>query len=160
MTTGELGSKTFLIPQYQTGAGNGADTQFEHITPYEDNLKPENGLQYVQGQTADYYRKVANLKSFMQHAHTNYGIDVRVPDAAKGQLAIKLNELYNMALADIMAQGNLLKTSHERLNTLTNQRAHFLKDTTLQPAEKQQFGQNYTFEEVSPLVKESNDAIS
>lgn len=160
MLQGDAIAKDFLIPQYE-GYNKPSHTgdQFEHIQPYDDGLKAETGLQDVQGQTADYYRKVANLKSFMHDVHTNYGIDVRVPDAAKGEMAIKLNELYNHALADIMNQGNKLKTSHERNNLLVSQRAQFFNDPRLKPTVEQQQGVDYTFNDVHPLVKEANDGI-
>ena len=83
-TSGESAARTFAIPQYPDFQGEQSSNgdKFSHIAPYDDGLKAETGLQYVQGQTADYYRKVANLKSFMQDAHNNFGVDVRVPDAA------------------------------------------------------------------------------
>lgn len=159
MNTGELIGKTYLIPQYQDQQATQQMGIGGQGAPMNDDLKALDGLQYVQNQTSDYYRKVAALKSFMQDVHNNLGIDVRVPDHTKGEMGIKLNELYNYALADIMAQGNLLKNSHGTMSNLVNQHARFTTDPTSRPADQMVYGQDYNFQNPSQFVKEKNDQI-
>jgi hypothetical protein len=161
MNQGESLAQTFLIPQYAENtnvAGGGAHGSNPNAF-YDDGLKPLDNLQHVQNMTSDYYRKVADLKSFMQEMHNNFGIDARVPDYSKGELGIKVNELYNKALADIMAQGNLLQNSHATMSNLVNQHARFMTNPNQMPVDEMTLGKNYTFNAPSEFVKEVNDQM-
>lgn len=100
---GAVGALNYQLPQIQP-------VQSQQQAPYNDGIEALQGIQDANGQANEYYRKVAALKSFMQDVNSNYGIDVRVPDLSRPE-SIKLNEIYRTALADIMAQGNLLKNS-------------------------------------------------
>ncbi len=161
---GELQADTFALPttpQLNPQAGpSGNVPDFEHLPPFDDGVKPETGLQYVHGQTSEYYRKVENLKRFMQHAHTNYGIDVRVPDLKYGEVGMKLNQIYSSAMADILAQGNELKNSHGTMAMLVNNRAQFLKDPAANYADRARPEQDYTYNQIDPLVVQTNTAMN
>lgn len=159
MNQGESLANTFLLPQYTEPTnvgGAGGNLANNH---FDDGLKPLDHLQHVQNMTSDYYRKVADLKSFMQEMHNNFGIDARVPDYSKGELGIKINELYNKALADIMAQGNLLQTSHATMSNLVNQHARFNTNPISMPVDEMTLGKDYTFNAPSSFVKEINDQM-
>lgn len=108
-----LGAQTYTLPQV-------AAVPPTVQQPYDDGVKALEGLQFVKGQTEDYYKKVAALKSFMQDAHANLGVDVRVPDMSRPE-SIKLHQIYNDAISDILQQGNLLKNS-QALLTMRDQR--------------------------------------
>lgn len=100
---GALGAQTFALPQVQP-------YQPPVTQPLNDGIVALEGLQHANGLANEYYQKVAALKAFMQDVNANYNLDVRVPDMSRPE-SLKLNEIYRTALADIMAQGNLLKTS-------------------------------------------------
>lgn len=105
ISRGALGANTYMLPTVQPQAPT------PQAQPYDDGIRALEGLQYVKGQTEAYYKKIADLKSFMQGAHANLGIDVRVPDASRPE-SVKLHQIYNDALVDIMHTGNLLKQSN------------------------------------------------
>jgi len=104
---GTIGS-TYRIPRQQPYNAGGAGHGLAQEASYDDGLAFEKNLQEVEGRTAEYYNKVAALKSFMADIHKNTGIDVRVPDMRYPE-SIRFNQIYQKALADIMHQGNLLK---------------------------------------------------
>lgn len=160
MNQGESLANTFLLPQNTEPTGVGGGNRGNGANSYfDDGIKPLDHLQHVQNMTSDYYRKVADLKSFMQEMHNNFGIDARVPDYSKGELGIKVNELYNKALADIMAQGNLLQTSHATMSNLVNQHARFNTNPNSAPVDEMTLGKDYTFNAPSSFVKEINDQM-
>lgn len=99
---GALQGQTYALPTVQPVAPAPAQQ------PFDDGVRAMEGLQVVKGQTEAYYRKVAALKSFMQDAHQNFGVDVRVPDLSKPE-SIKLHQIYNDAITDILHTGNELK---------------------------------------------------
>lgn len=123
---GSLAGLTYTLPQAPV-------TQPTVQQPYNDGIEALQGIQHVQGQTSDYYTKVAKLKSFMQEASNNYGIDVRVPDLSKPE-SIKLHEIYNTALSDILTQGNLLKNSQGLMMMRDQRGIHYTGDPTATPA--------------------------
>jgi hypothetical protein len=150
---GELGAETYQIPQ-------AAPQPVGHAQqPFDDGVVALQGLQHVKGQTEDYYKKVAALKSFMQDVHANYGLDVRVPDMSRPE-SIRLHQIYNDAISDILAQGNLLKNSHGTQNQLINMRAQLRPglDPNDVPAEQLVQGQDYTFG-LHPIVNQVNHAL-
>lgn len=108
-----------LLPQAQRGiaARSGVGSGTPQIP------KAVEGLQYVEGTTRDYYDKWANLKNFVNSAWTNFGIDVTKPDFANPE-GLRMNEIYTKAVADLMFQGDQLKTSQSELSKiLADQRA-------------------------------------
>lgn len=96
-------AQTFYNPQIQPQAST-------QVGPMNDGVQPMDNIAYVNGVTEQYYQKVNALKSFMQDAHNNLGIDVRVPDASRPE-SIKLNTIFRNALSDILSQGTLLHNS-------------------------------------------------
>lgn len=151
---GELGAETYQIPQ-------AAPQPVGHAQqPFDDGVVALQGLQYVKGQTEDYYKKVAALKSFMQDVHANYGLDVRVPDMSRPE-SIRLHQIYNDAISDILAQGNDLKNSHGIHNQITNMRGQYNPkiDPNATPASHLVQGEDYSFG-FHPVVKEVNDALT
>lgn len=131
------------------------------VAPMNDGIQVLEGLQHVQGETAAYYQKVAALKSFMNEVNTNYGIDVRVPDMSRPE-SIELNKIYQTALADIMAQGNLLKQSA----TIQAQNAQMGNvyapgvDTSKTAIATLGAGVGYAQDELEPMVIEANKKLS
>ncbi|MDE2217823.1 MAG: hypothetical protein KGJ87_11815, partial [Planctomycetota bacterium] len=104
---GTLG-QTYRIPrQHPSPYSVAAPGRVAAEQPFNDGLDFEKNLQEVEGQTEDYYQSIAALKSFMADMHKNLGIDVRVPDMSKPE-SIRLNMVYQQALADIMHKGNAL----------------------------------------------------
>lgn len=149
-----LGAQTFLLPQ--PAPQQAAPVQ----QPYNDGVQALEGLQYVQGQTSDYYKKVADLKAFMQSVNQNLGIDVRVPDLSRPE-SLKLNEIYRNAIADIQAQGNALKTGLATQNLYTQMNQQYAPgiDPTAQPAGQLVQGQDVYSRNAEPSVTELNDKL-
>jgi hypothetical protein len=156
---GELGAETYQIPQ-------AAPQPVGHAQqPFDDGVVALQGLQHVKGQTEDYYKKVAALKSFMQDVHANYGLDVRVPDMSRPE-SIRLHQIYNDAISDILAQGNLLKNSHGTESQLLNMRAQFRSknpdgtpfDPKSMAAEEMVQGQDYSLG-LNPIVAQVNASL-
>jgi hypothetical protein len=149
-----LAAQTFLLPT--PAAPQAAPVQ----KPFDDGVQALEGLQYVKGQTADYYKKVADLKSFMQSVQQNLGVDVRVPDLSRPE-SIKLNQIYRDAIADIQAHGNALKTGFqtENLRTQMNQQYAPGIDPTAQPAGELVAGQDVYSRNAEPAVTELNDKL-
>ena len=145
-------AKTFLLPQQQV------NYQQPVQQPYDDGVQALEGLQVVQGQTADYYKKVSALKSFMQSVNKNLGIDVRVPDLSRPE-SIELNQIYQKALADILAQGNELKQSSGIYSMLINRGDHLTKGAYDKPAARFQHGVDY-YGGVDKAITETNDFTS
>ena len=147
-----LAAQTFLLPQPQPRPVAPAEQ------PYNDGVQALEGLQYVKGQTADYYKKVADLKSFMQSVHQNLGIDVRVPDLSRPE-SIKLNQIYRDAIADISAQGNELKQGAS-INNMLISRGDVLTSTYgNQSAARAQYGQDFHSGKLDPSVVELNNKL-
>jgi len=147
-----LSAKTFLLPQAQPQMAAPVEQ------PFNDGVQALEGLQYVQGQTADYYKKVSALKSFMQSVNKNLGIDVRVPDMSRPE-SIELNQIYQTAIADILAQGNELKQG-AALNTMHVNRGDKFTDTYSQnSAARARYGSDY-YNGLDKIVTEANDAVS
>lgn len=145
-------AKTFLLPQQQV------NYQQPVQQPYDDGVQALEGLQVVQGQTTDYYKKVSALKSFMQSVNKNLGIDVRVPDLSRPE-SIELNQIYQKALADILAQGNELKQSSGIYSMLINRGDHLTKGAYDKPAARFQHGVDY-YGGVDKAITETNDFTS
>jgi hypothetical protein len=151
---GGLAARTFLLPQQQSQQPIGPSQQ----QPFDDGIRALEGLQYVEGQTSDYFKKIQALKAFMQDAQTNLGIDVRVPDLSRPE-SIKLNQIFRNALSDIMAQGNLLKNS-QSMYMMAQQRGDlFFKDPTQQAFATMRPQQDYSFRSLEPIVTEANDLM-
>lgn len=148
--SGLIGS-TYALPQ----VAGPAPTNTE---PYNDGVEPLQGLQYIQGVTDQYYQKVAALKAFMQDTHANFGVDVRVPDLSRPE-SIKLNQIYQTALADILSQGNLLKNSQQEktLNTQMNLQYAPGVDTAKTPVASMSQGQDVYTRQAEPTVMEVNN---
>lgn len=100
--------QTYRIPRQQPPQYAGAAGGRGAADTFDDGLSFEKNLQEVEGRTEEYYNKVSALKSYMADIHKNLGIDVRVPSMSHPE-SIRLNRIYQKALADIMHQGNLLK---------------------------------------------------
>ncbi len=148
---GSLGAQTYALPQVAPA------TPYQQA-PYNDEVKAMEGLQYVKGQTADYYKKVQALKSFMQDAHANLGVDVRVPDMSKPE-SIKLHQIYNDALADILNQGNELKTG-QGFQMMRDQRGvQYAEgvDPNAQSASTLRSGQDFYERPLEQQVSQTND---
>lgn len=129
-------------------------------TPYDDGLEALQGLQDANGEANAYYKKVAALKAFMHDVNTNYGIDVRVPDLSRPE-SIKLNEIYRNALADVMAQGNLLKTSFQ-IGQTNQQMGNIYApgiDAAKTPIASMTPGQDYYARQFEPTVTEINNKL-
>jgi len=149
-----LSAQTVLLPQ------PAPQQQAPAQQPFNDGVQALEGLQYVKGQTADYYKKVTDLKSFMQSVQQNLGLDVRVPDLSRPE-SIKLNQVYRDAIADIQAHGNALKTGYqtENLRTQMNQQYAPGVDPTAQPAGQLVAGQDVYSRQAEPSVTELNDKL-
>ncbi len=148
---GALGAQTYALPQV-------APTTPYKQEPYNDEIKAMEGLQYVKGQTADYYKKVQALKSFMQDAHANLGVDVRVPDMSRPE-SIKLHQIYNDALSDILNQGNELKTG-QGFQMMRDQRGvQYAEgvDPNAQSAATLRSGQDFYERPLEQQVSQTND---
>jgi hypothetical protein len=150
---GALGADTFLLPQVQP-------TAMPQQQPLVDGIQALEGLQDIEGQTSDYYKKVADLKGFMQQVWTNFGIDVRVPDFARPE-SIKLNQVYQKAIADILAHGNQLKES-SKLYAMRDQRGVKYRsdiDPTALAASTLRPGVDFWETKLEPQVTEANDLM-
>jgi hypothetical protein len=147
-----LSAQTFLLPQ-PTRQPIGAPEQ-----PYNDGVQALEGLQYVKGQTADYYKKVADLKSFMQSVQQSFGVDVRVPDLSRPE-SIKLNQIYRDAIADIQAHGNELKQG-AGINTMLINRGDVQTSTyNNQSAARAEYGKDFFNRNLEPSVMELNNKL-
>lgn len=148
---GTSGAETYALP---TVAPEPVAPQQQ---PYDDGVRALEGLQYVKGQTEAYYKKVADLKSFMQGAHANLGVDVRVPDMSRPE-SIKLHQIYNDAITDILQTGNSLKQGNAIQSQLTNMRAQYKPgfNPQNQAMTGAVQGEDYWFG-LQDIVKENND---
>lgn len=155
-------ANTFLLPQR-------APVQAPQITstgsvpaPPSQSAVPDpiEGLQYVENTTKDYYDKWANLKSFVNSAWTNFGIDVTKPDFTRPE-SIKMNEIYNKAVADIRFQGDQLKTSQQELSRIMSDqrqgRVLMQGDPSQAPITQTPSQDLYTPTAVDPLVSQTNE---
>lgn len=147
-----LSAQTFLLPQPQQMQ------PVQQEQPFNDGVQALEGLQYVQNQTSDYYKKVSALKSFMQSANKNLGIDVRVPDMSRPE-SIELNQIYQTAMADILAQGNELKQSSSIDNMLINRGETKTASYGNQSAARAVQGRDY-YSGLDKIVTEANDSIN
>ena len=147
-----LSAQTFLLPQPQQMQ------PVQQEQPFNDGVQALEGLQYVQNQTSDYYKKVSALKSFMQSANKNLGIDVRVPDMSRPE-SIELNQIYQTAMADILAQGNELKQGAGINNMHVNRGDQFTDTYYNQSAARAQQGRDF-YSGLDKIVTESNDAVT
>lgn len=150
-TRSSLIGQTYLNPQIQ-------QAPMQPQAPYNDGIQAMEGLQAVQDMTGDYYRKVGELKSFMQSAYKNFGVDVRVPDASRPE-SIRMNQIFNEALADIMAQGNELKQSSS-LNMIRDQRGVIYNpniDQNATPASQLRSGQDFWERPLEQSITQTND---
>lgn len=147
-----LGAQTFLIPQAQQQV---APTQAK---PFDDGVAVLENLQYVEGQTADYYKKASELKSFMQSVQKNLGIDVRVPDLSRPE-SIELNQIYKNAISDLLSHGNELKTGYNMQQTNTQMGNIYSPETdpTKQAVSTMKQGQDYYSRNFEPGVVEINN---
>jgi len=146
-----LAAQTYLLPQPQQ--------QPQPVQPtFEDGVVAMDGLQHVRGQTEEYYKKVGALKAFMQSVNKNLGIDVRVPDLSRPE-SVKLNQIYQDALADILAQGNMLKQS-SGINTMLMNRGDVMTPAYYdKPAAEAQWGQEFFSRQLEPSVVELNNKL-
>lgn len=151
-TRAGLTAKTFLLPQAQPQMAAPQEQ------PFNDGVQALEGLQYVQGQTSDYYKKVSALKSFMQSVNKNLGIDVRVPDMSRPE-SIELNQIYQTAIADILAQGNELKQGAGIHNMMINRGDKFTDSSYDKSAARYKFGADY-YNNPEKAVTETNDFTS
>jgi len=148
---GNLAANNFLLPQV-------APAQSQQPQAYDDGLSALQDIQHVKGQTGDYYNKVMGLKSFMHNAQNNLGIDVRVPDMSRPE-SVRLHQIYNTALADILAQGNLLHTSRATQMARENRGDIYAPgiDPNAQPADTLAYGQDVFARAAQPTVTEANN---
>lgn len=156
----DLIGKSFVLPQIPAqGAGTPAGYgNVQAPSLFNDGVTEETGLASVEGLTTDYYRKVAMLKGLMQDAWENYRIDVRVPDLSKPE-SIKLNQMYQKAIADIKTQGNLLKNSQSMLTAGLGRNDRFITDPTKAPVAGMRPGVDYAPDEIHPAVVEINNKL-
>lgn len=151
--------QTYALPN--TTPQLGANPSYGNVQApemFNDGVTEETGLASVEGLTTDYYRKVAMLKGLMQDAWENYRIDVRVPDLSKPE-SIKLNQLYQKAIADIKTQGNLLKNSQSMLTAGLSRGDRFIQDPTKAPVAGMRPGVGFTADEIHPAVTEINNKL-
>ena len=150
--SGALSAHSYLLPQQ-------APAPAVQQAPYDDGLEAiTQGLQHVRGETSEYYKKVAALKSFMHNVQSNLGIDVRTPDLSRPE-SIELNQIYQDALTDIMTQGNKLKQSGTMENMLINQGAIFFDDPRQMAVADMSPQRNFMMNKLEPIVTEHNDRM-
>jgi hypothetical protein len=154
-------ANTFLIPRNNQPVGSRSSGGRTPTSVNAPSLpEPAEGLQYVEGVTRDYYTKWADLKSFVNSAWSNFGIDVTKPDFSKPE-SIQMHEIYNKAVADLMFQGDQLKTSQKELSKiLADQRSGkvLLGQDPSQGLVTQTSPTDLTTStEVDPLVEQTND---
>ena len=150
--SGALSAHSYLLPQQ-------APAPAVQQAPYDDGVEAiTQGLQHVRGETGEYYKKVAALKSFMHNVQSNLGIDVRTPDLSRPE-SIELNQIYQDALTDIMTQGNKLKQSGTMQNMLVNQGALFFEDPTQKAVADMAPQQGYSVRQLEPIVTETNNLM-
>lgn len=147
-----LSAQTYLLPQPQQMQ------PVQQEQPFNDGVQALEGLQFVRNQTSDYYKKVSALKSFMQSANKNLGIDVRVPDMSRPE-SIELNQIYQTAMADILAQGNELKQGAAINNMHINRGDQFTDSYYGKSAAQAQQGRD-VYSGLEKIVTESNDAVT
>lgn len=158
----DLIGQTYALPQPTPPVSSGAGAGYGNVQApqlFNDGVQEESGLASVEGLTTDYYRKVAMLKGLMQDAWENYRIDVRVPDLSKPE-SIKLNQMYQKAIADIKTQGNLLKNSQSMLTAGLSRGDRFVQDPTKNAVASMRPGEGYVSDEIHPLVKELNTKLN
>lgn len=105
---GAILGQTYAIPRQTFSSAYPISNPQSQSQPFNDGLDFEKNLENVEGLTREYYEKVIGLKSFMADMHNNLGIDVRVPDLRNPE-SIRLNQIYQKGLADILNQANKLK---------------------------------------------------
>ena len=124
MALGTYTGLNYEMPQEQvTPAGYGQPQSPEvgnvpegpQIHPFLEN--PQEGLQYTDKLTREYYDKYMGIRSFVDNAWRNYGIDVTKPDMSK-EGAMDLHRLYQKAVADVMYTGDILKNSQTQLGKM------------------------------------------
>ena len=120
---GAILGQTYAIPRQTFSSAYPISNPQSQSQPFNDGLDFEKNLENVEGLTREYYEKVIGLKSFMADMHNNLGIDVRVPDLRNPE-SIRLNQIYQKGLADILNQANKLKVGQMERSS------HIMRGTT------------------------------
>lgn len=119
---------------------------------------PQEGLQYTDELTKEYYDKFMGIRSLVDNAWKNYGIDVTKPDMSK-EGAMDLHRLYQKAVADVMYTGDILKNSQEQLGKMNKGaiegKGQFREgfDPSAQPVSTMDQREMFTGMEDSPVVE-------
>ena len=155
---GALLGLDYALPGYEQGGGTGVPQQARPQQPQDLVGDPAEGLQVVDGTTEDYFKKWADLKSFVHDAEQNLGINVQAPDYTRPE-SVQLNRIYNKALSDLKNQGNMLKVSQQMLNNALNRGDMFSADPRQQGVAQMRPGQDFYSSRLDPIVSEANDVL-